>query len=68
MKLKIAIASLGAAAVLGVGTASVFADDYSVSSSTSVNAGSNGVCASQSTQVQQNGQDIVNRTDGTCAP
>jgi hypothetical protein len=68
MKVKLIILSLGAAGLLGFGTSTVLADDYSVTSSTSVTASTTGVCASQSEQVQQNGQNIVNRTDGECAP
>jgi hypothetical protein len=56
--------------MLGVGAMSVAADtSVLVVSSTAVGNGTGtSVCASQSTQVQLNGSNVVNRTDGACTP
>ncbi len=69
MKAKLAIAALGFVTATGLGIRSVAADTSVVgSSSTTVSAGTSGVCAAQTTLVQLNGADVVNRSDATCAP
>lgn len=68
MKGIVIAAALATLALAGVGVSRVAADSYSVTSVTSVNGGSNGVCASTSLQVRQNGQDVVNRSASQCAP
>lgn len=69
MKIKLMAVLLAGGVGLGLGAASVAADtSVVVTSNTSVDGGTSGACASQTTLLQVNGSPVVDRTDSACTP